>query len=1181
MNFQQYFKAIESETKKIYKIAEEARSKGFDPVSKVEIPLARSLAEKVVGLISTIYPQMDGSGIGERILELEKEHGKLDPMVSFKIAEEVAKQKFCKFSSLIEAIEAGIRIGFAYTTLGVVSSPIEGFTGLELGKTRDEKDYFIAYFSGPIRSAGTTASCLVLMLIDYLREIFGYAKYDPTPNEIKRYVTENQDYHDRITNLQYMPTKEEMTFLAENIPIQIDGDPTAHLEVSNHKNLKRVKTNYIRGGMCLIFSEGLAQKAAKSSKLLNKMKEKGLNSNGFDFLEEYIKLHEKRDTGKADDSPTYINDIVAGRPIFGHPSESGAFRFRYGRGRNSGFSAASIHPATMEITDGFIAIGTQLKIEKPTKGCIVTSCDSIDGPIVKLFSGSVKKIKTKEEAKRIYKDVEEIIYLGDILFSFSDVTNRNFLLIKPGYVEEIWKLELREKNPFLEKNTDCFNVDFENAIKISREDEVPLHPEYIFYWTQISREQFEGLICWLKHAKINKKIILPYTKTEHEKFKSGKRAIELLGIEHDVVIENVVINIKNSKALFANLGINSELLNKEKLIKEEISQLESKIKEILDKMGKNNEINKGNEDKGLDIKDKGSEGELILSFVNSISEFEIRDKAGDFIGARMGRPEKAKLRKLTGSPNVLFPVGREGGRLRSVQAACEAGSVVGDFPIYYCENCKHETIFSICENCEKQCKKMFYCFECGETSFGTCEKHQNSKPYYNRPINISYYMEKAKEKLRLSNGEIPLLIKGVRGTSSENHIIEPLTKGILRAMFDLQVNKDGTIRFDATEMPLVSFKPKEISVSVEKLKELGYTKDISGKELIRDNQILELKPHDILLPSSPDSPERADDVFMGICNFVDELLVRFYGMRPLYNVKKREDLVGKLGVCMAPHNCAGVVCRIIGFSNTLGLFASPFMHAAIRRDCDGDEAAIMLLGDVLLNFSKEFLPSHRGGTQDAPLVLNARINAGEVDDQILDFELVNEYPLELYKKAEQRKHSSQVKVYDVRTALKEGKEPFANLGYTHNTLNINEGVVCSNYKRLATMQEKVRHQMELVEKIRAANTSETARLIIERHFIKDMKGNLRKFSMQEFRCVKCNEKMRRPPLSGSCSKCSGKIIFTTHEGGIKKYLEPALELAKRYNLSPYIKQSLELTKRHIDSVFGKEPETQETIEKWF
>ena len=87
--------------------------------------------------------------------------------------------------------------------------------------------------------------------------------------------------------------------------------------------------------------------------------------------------------------------------------------------------------------------------------------------------------------------------------------------------------------------------------------------------------------------------------------------------------------------------------------------------------------------------------------------------------------------------------------------------------------------------------------------------------------------------------------------------------------------------------------------------------------------------------------------------------------------------------------------------------------------------------------------------------------------------------------------------------------------------------------------------------------------------------------MQEFRCVACNEIMRRPPLSGVCSACKGKIIFTIHEGGIKKYLEPALDLANRYNLSTYIKQSLELTKRHIESVFGKEAEKQEALKKWF
>ena len=131
------------------------------------------------------------------------------------------------------------------------------------------------------------------------------------------------------------------------------------------------------------------------------------------------------------------------------------------------------------------------------------------------------------------------------------------------------------------------------------------------------------------------------------------------------------------------------------------------------------------------------------------------------------------------------------------------------------------------------------------------------------------------------------------------------------------------------------------------------------------------------------------------------------------------------------------------------------------------------------------------------------------------------------------------------------------------------------------MQEKVEHQMALVEKIRAVDTSDTARLIIERHFMRDMRGNLRSFSAQTFRCVACNEIMRRPPLSGVCTNCKGKLIFTINEGGIRKYLELALNLAKRYSLSVYLKQNLDLVKEYIYSIFGKEKEKQESLETWF
>lgn len=1192
MQTEKYFRDFERDTKIAYVIAEKARSKGLDPVDKVETPLAKTMAEKCVGLISTIYPQMSGCGIDKRILELEKDYGKLDSAVAFRIAEEVAKQKFCQFATLKEAIEAGIRIGFAYTTLGVVSSPIEGFTGLKFLKTKEDKEYFAAYFSGPVRSAGTTASCVVLMLIDYLRELFGYAKYDSTEEEVKRYVTENHDYHERVSNLQYMPTDEEIEFLAKNIPIQIAGEPTEKKEVSNYKNLPRVDTNFIRGGMCLIFSEGLAQKAAKGFRLLKGIKNKGFATTGFDFLKEYVELHEKRNAivevkSDEDKRPTYIKDLVAGRPVFGHPSRSGGFRFRYGRGRVSGFSAASLHPATMAVTDNFIAVGTQLKIEKPTKGMVVTICDNIEGPIVKFYDGTVKKLTSYSEAKKLYNDIQEIIYLGDILFPFSDLANRNASLIKPGYVEEWWKLDLREKNPGLEKVTDPFKITLEEAISISKENNIPLNPRFTFFWSQISKDQFIALIDWLKRSRLSKKIILPYAKSEMERFGSAKRALELLGVEHTVTLENVVIDKENSKILLFNLGLDINLIEKDEALLRELPEAllwEANLNKFLI----------------LDSLNTETKNSFVMNLINEMSKISgliIKDKAGDFIGTRMGRPEKAKIRKLTGSPNILFPVGKEGGRLRSVYEAMNEGSIKADFPTYYCEACKKETIYPVCETCKKPSRKMYYCRDCDEKMFTLCEKYKdlnssgqpsgvkhNSFPYSNKSLDIKNYFLKAQEAIGLKEEERPVLIKGVRGLSSNGKQIENLAKGILRAKHGLQVNKDGTIRYDATELPVVAFKPKEISVSVQKLKDLGYDKDVYGNELVRDDQILELMPHDILLPCSPDTTdEKADDVFIRIAKFVDDLLVRFYKQEPFYNIKDRNDLVGKLGVCMAPHNCAGVICRIVGFSQAQGLYASPYMHAAIRRDCDGDELAVMLLLDVLLNFSREFLPGHRGGTQDAPLVLNGRINAGEVDDQILDLEMVGnfEYPLDLYRLAEQRKHSSEIKVSNVKLALKEDRDPFVGINFTHDTSNFNDGVLCSSYKLLATMQEKVNHQMALVEKIRAADTVDTVRLVLERHFIKDLKGNLRKFSTQEFRCVNCNEIVRRPPLTGRCPVCRGKLIFTVNEGGIKKYLEPALNLADKYHLSTYLHQNIELIKRAVESVFGREPEKQESLKQWF
>jgi DNA polymerase II large subunit len=1151
---EKYFDELVEGVKKEYVVANLARAKGLDPRKEVEIPLAMTLAEKVVGLISTVYPQISDRRIIDRILELEQQYGQLDTAVSFKIAEEVAEEKYCKFKDRLEAIDAAVRIGFAYTTLGVVSSPIEGFTGIKIAKTEDGKEYFQAYFSGPIRSAGTTASCVVLMLIDYLREHFGYARYDPTEKEVKRYVTENYDYHERINNLQYLPTEEEIAFLAKNIPIQIAGEPTEKLEVSNYKDLPRVETNFIRGGMCLCFSEGLAQKAQKGLRLWRATQAKGFQMTGWTFLDDYIILHKKREKGTADSSPTYIKDLVAGRPVFGHPSRSGAFRFRYGRSRSCGFSATSIHPATMAISDDFLSAGTQLKIERPTKGCIIMSCDSIEGPIVKLSNGSVVRVNTYEEGKKLYKDIQEIIYFGDILFPLGDVINRNYELLKAGYVPEWWFLELKkkakEKGETLDINKGS-RVLFNEAVEYSRRFEIPLHPDFIFFWTQLNKEQFLGLLDFLQQGVWRgDRLVLPYEKSLTERFAPGKRALELLGAEHEVFLDNLVIS-KCVEGLLFNLGIENPADGE--LLKEKILPIYEKIAGV----------------------------EMVLDAVNLLSSAKIKDRAGTFIGTRMGRPEKAKLRRLTGSPSVLFPVGDEGGRMRNFMETVKTGKIKGDFPMLYCKKCDKETIYSSCEVCGEETQRKYYCKQCDMKMDQKCE-HERVFSYSNREIDPKHYLESATTLIGFRREEIPELIKGVRGTSNEGHDIENLAKGILRAKHNLAVNKDGTIRYDCTEIPISHFKPSEIGASVERLQKLGYNLDAYGKQFTSQEQILELKPHDVILPACPESPdERADDVFFNIANFIDDLLERVYKLPRYYNLKKKEDLIGHLIACMAPHNCAGVIGRIIGFAKPQGLMASPYMHAAMRRDCDGDEAAAMLLLDVLINFSRKFLPAHRGGTQDAPLVLNSRIRAGEVDDQILDFELVWDYPLELYTLAEQGKHSSEIKIETVKNRLKEGKDNFINTGFTHDTTDFNTGVVNSSYKSLPSMKEKVWRQMELVKKLRAVDSADVARLIIERHFIRDIRGNLRKFAQQQFRCVTCNEKFRRPPMIGVCNKCGGKILFTISEGSIVKYLEPALDLANNFDVPAYTKQGLELAKVYIQSIFGKEETKQIELKKWF
>lgn len=1205
---QKYFEEISQEVRKSYAVTEAARKKGFDPEEKVSIPLAKNMAERVVGLISVISPQIADTNVTERIAELEKEYGLLDWRVGLKIAEEVAQEKFYKFTDKKEAMEVGIRVGFAYLTLGIVSAPLEGFTGLKLKKRKDGREYFALQYAGPIRGAGGTAASTSVILADYIRVKMGYAPYDPDEKEIARYAIEIHDYHDHGSNLQYHPSDEEIKFMVSHLPVEVDGDPTHQIEVSNYKDLPRIETNFIRGGAALVLAEGLCQKAPKLWKRLSKWgADFGLD---WAFLGDFIKLKEKvhaaHSSGKGagenrgekkeekktvKPNNTFLMDLVAGRPILTYPLGVGGFRLRYGRTRVSGFSAAALHPATLIALDKYIAIGTQLKVERPGKGATVTVCNAIEGPIVRLNDGSVLQLKTEEEAKQLNPEINKILFLGDIMFNYGDFSESGHYLAPAGYCPEWWALELEKalnNPPFL--NSSSGGLDYEAAAKslnlnpgrleellknplvkfpgwdeaaaISTILKIPLHPEYVFYWKLASREDIFLLRKWMQEGKLKtdkdgigedgiRKIILPYYRN-NELHLAAKMVLENIGVPHKIINkENLILERKEACILAFSFGFKDQ--------KEMEQPGEQSMAEQLAGVQKMTAQRNG------------------LEIINSLCQVTIKDKAGTFIGARMGRPEKAKMRHLTGSPQAMFPVGEEGGRLRSFQSALEAGKIRSTFPFLYCDYCRKEMIYPVCEECGRKCRQRYNCRFCGDLDKEIC-RHGPANTYKNFDLDIAFFFKKAKE--RLGEEIAPDLVKGVRGTSNKNHVIEHLFKGILRAKHNIYVTKDGTTRYDATELPITHFKPKEIKTSVEKLNLLGYAQDIHGRDLMDDEQVLELKPQDIILPGFSSFDESAPQVLIRVAKFVDELLTKLYGLNSFYNIKKEEDLIGHLVIGLAPHISAGLVGRIIGFSETQGLLTHPMFHAGLRRDCDGDEAAVMLLMDALLNFSRQYLPNTRGSTMDAPLVLTYILDPTGIDDQVHGIDVVWKYPLEFYQASEELKNPWEVKYGPELKKIEQladrlgTKKQYVDFGFTHPVDNFNKGVQCSAYKILPSMEEKLIGQMEIAKKVRAVDMDDVAKLVIQKHFMKDIKGNLRKFSMQQFRCVKCNEKFRRPPLSNKCSACGGKLIFTISHGSVIKYLGPSLTLAEKYDFSPYLKQCLELVKADVDHIFGKEKDKQ-------
>ena len=1094
-----YFKSLADANEECYRIAEEARSRGKDPETKVEIPRAEDLASRVEKLLD----DYEVAGIAETIRKLTDELGNRE-LVSLMAAKEMAKRSS---GDREKALDTAIRVGLAVLTEGILVAPLEGLADTKIGTNADGSEYVDLIFAGPIRAAGGTGQAMSVLIADVVRTELGIGKYIPTEAEVDRFIEEIPLYK-QCQHLQYTPSAHEIQLIVGNCPVCIDGEGTEKMEISGFRDLPRIKTNQVRGGACLVIAEGMCQKASKLQKHVKKL---GLE--GWEFMDTYLaekgagvasKDEEVRTVKKAD---KYLKDIVAGRPIFGHPCAIGGFRLRYGRARTSGLASLAFNPASMYILGSFPALGTQVKIERPGKACVVTPCDELDGPIVLLTNGDLVQCQTSAEAKALRpNDIAEITDDGEILVPFGEFCENNHYLIPCGYPIEWHRLEMEEKGPLPE---DWEHPTWERCKEMARDLGVPMHPDFNLFWSDVELSR-------LKDLRMHLLGFGTFTDTlELESNPTIKRICEDLGALHKFRDGRIIIDPRYGRPMMECLGLDS--------------------------------------DNGRVVSVKELEGGTSLEAVSNAVGMEVRARAMTRIGTRMARPEKAKDRK--GAPIIhgLFPITDTTSFKKDLVTAAsemEREKALGHIPS---RNIQLDLARRTCPVCGKDTFRC-WCRECNKHTVPSLSESRGTIG-----VDVTAELNAAIADMGVPK---PSEVKVLDKLITKARVPEAIEKGILRKYYDLGTYKDGTIRFDMTDIPLTHFRPREIGLSVEKAIELGYTHDMDGNPLTDPEQLCELKVQDFI-PNTG-----CGDYLVSVAKFIDHLLVKFYGMEPFYNVERRDQLIGHLGIGLAPHTSGGILCRIIGYTTASGGFAHPFFHASKRRNCDGDEDSIILLLDGLLNFSRAFLPNRRGGLMDAPLVLTTRLDPNEIDKEAHNVDCLRRYPLEFYRAAMQFKDTKEVEGMMDLIASRIGTErQYEGLGFTHDTNDISEGPKHSAYTTLETMMDKMNAQLELGRKIRAVDECDVATRVIDKHFMPDMAGNLRSFSAQSFRCTKCGEKYRRIPLTGCCTRCGNKLNLTVHELSVRKYLEVSKQISEKYALSDYTKERIMTLEMGMDSLF--------------
>jgi DNA polymerase II large subunit len=1058
-------------------VAQRARSKGIDPSKQFETKILNDPRDRFQELTNI-------SNISNFINEFQKS----DILNVFNTVKNFVKGKYGFYVESEDSINTALRLAMSVLT-NACDTKVTSFMYITIKEDERKNKYFDVKINDSYRLISSYKLFIALLLVEEIRKAYHYERR-PDQKVIEAldilqkavYLSNTLSYNENeILLTKYVIEKLSFTisFRSNNPDVNSESAQSAYYLRNLIKFVNKVFGNRIRKNIAII---------------------EKLNLDSWVWLKDLITydVNDRRNS--------HYNIVLC------NPSEGG-FQLRVGEAQNTFRNFVGIHPSIFEIFSDFMYEGCNAIISignNKLATCKLVSVNSLTPPVVKLSSGSTKRLDNITITHQIKQKIEKILSFGDILIPIQVLPASIRKSIMESYTDQLWLNDILQKiniNTTLEserptnsivKLTDgglFFNFTIKELVDISQQLRIPLHNAANLEWNRINARELDVLY---------EQITTP-------------------------LFSNERIMASDLNILLNKLGIEYESTNKGLIISEEYAYLLSKI---------------------LKKKPNIDENKSIYTLLKEISGIDIFPKI--YVGLSI--PQKVKTKRFENEFHGILPAIQTdtSGRHYDIVSFCKSGKKIVS-PVYFCEVCSKYIPYSKCPLCNNECKESFYCEQCGRINKYNICSVCGSVTKDTGPIEYNWdeFLIKASSNTR-TQPYAPLI-----GLNYETGFesIERLEKAILRQKHNIKVSIDGVTKFYIRNLPLKFFKANQISVDKDILLKLGYHEDIFGNELKSNDQILSIKPQDVII-----SYKLADQL-RRVADFIDETLTSLYQQEAFFQIKSIDDLIGHLIVGIPQNNECGIVGRIIGFTNLDACFSSTQWSTFTKGISQNNEYAIMLLLDVLINFSKKFLTNERAIYMN-PFYLQLRTTPISAKNANVSLNISS---LNTVKKASD----------NIKTNLT--TEEF-KIFYSkhHNTMclwsEISDSIQITRNKAEKSLLNLAQIQLSILNKTTNL-TNDIIIGMIQDYLLPFLRKQIKEFGTK-YRCQHCNKTYRRPPISSSCIVCNKQVKPTISLDTIETVYNFITVLTESSGINQRLRDELTIIKENISILkYGRKQTT--------